>query len=190
MVSISTLRGPSLGSGIATARVAAVRDRHHQAGLFSFDAIDRHAGEGGGHHLVDEVRAAAAQVVGEIADDGLFAQRLLDFVAQIFAHVLLLAMAEGVGFAVFLEFVILPVGAFGKHDQRVIARIAALVGHQQLDQLLEIELVLRNAAAHRGDVGGIERRVAGVAAEDAEDADALVRADRGALALDGLGGAA
>ena len=39
------------------------------------------------------------------------------------------------------------------------------------------------------DVGGIQRRVAGVAAEDAENADALVRADRGALAIDGVGGA-
>ena len=41
----------------------------------------------------------------------------------------------------------------------------------------------------RGHVGGVERGIAGVAAEDAEDADALVRADSGALALDGVHGA-
>ena len=56
-------------------------------------------------------------------------------------------------------------------------------------ELAEIDLVLGNAAAHGGDVGGIERGVAGIAAEDAENADALVRADGGALALDGVHGA-
>ena len=35
--------------------------------------VDRHAGEGGGDHAVDEIGAAGAQVVGEVADDGFFA---------------------------------------------------------------------------------------------------------------------
>ena len=53
----------------------------------------------------------------------------------------------------------------------------------------QIHFVLGNAAADGGDVGRVERGVAGVAAEHAEDADALVRAHRGALPLDGVHGA-
>ena len=39
------------------------------------------------------------------------------------------------------------------------------------------------------DVRGVERRKSGIAAKDAENADALVRADSGALPLDGIAGA-
>ena len=148
--------------------------------------IHRHAGEGGGDHLVDEIRRAAAQIVGEIADDGFIAGALLDCIAQIFGDVGLLAMAEGVRLAVFPHLIAFPLGAFGKQHQRIAAGIILLVFDQQIDQLVEIDLEFGNAAAHGGDVGGVERRVAGVAAEDAENADAFVRADRGALPLDGV----
>ena len=49
--------------------------------------------------------------------------------------------------------------------------------------------MLGDDAADRGDVRGVERGEAGVAPEDAEDADPLVRADRGALPLDRVDGA-
>ena len=49
--------------------------------------------------------------------------------------------------------------------------------------------MLGDGAADVGDVGGVERGEAGVATEDAEDADALVGADGGALAVDGAFGA-
>ncbi len=51
--------------------------------------------------------------------------------------------------------------------------------------LRQVELVLGNRAADRRHVGRVERRVAGVAAEHAEQPDAFVRADGGALPLDG-----
>ena len=59
----------------------------------------------------------------------------------------------------------------------------------KIDQLIQIDLVFRDAAADGGDVGGVQRGVSGVAAEYAEQSDALVRADRGALPLDGVHGA-
>src|SRR5256884_1160809 len=52
--------------------VAAVRDGHHDAVLARFDAVDSHTGESGCHHLVDTILTAAAQVVSQIADDGLY----------------------------------------------------------------------------------------------------------------------
>jgi len=99
-------------------------------------------------------------------------------------------MAVSVGLALLLQLVTLPVSAFRQHDQRVVARIAALVGHQEIEQLAQIETILGDAAADRAHIGGVERRVAGVTAENAENADALVRADGGALPLDRVHGAA
>ncbi len=111
--------------------------------------------------------------------------RLLTSLAEHVADVHLLAVAVGVSLADVDGLVALPLGAFGENHERVVAGIGALVVHQQLDQLVEVDLVLGDGAADVGDVGGVERRVAGIAAEHAEDADALVRADGGALALDG-----
>ena len=94
-----------------------------------------------------------------------------------------------VGAAVLLHLVALPGGALGEDDEHVVAGVLALLVQQQRDQLVEVDLVLGDDAAVRGDVRGVERGEAGVAPEDAEDADALVRADGGALAIDGGGGA-
>jgi len=77
------LRGPSFGSGNRYGGVTAMADRHHQAGLVVLDAVDGHSGEGRGDQLVDEVRIAAAQVVGQVADDSLLAQLLLYFRGEI-----------------------------------------------------------------------------------------------------------
>ena len=98
-------------------------------------------------------------------------------------------MPEGVRLSVFLDGVAFPLGPLGKNGQGVVAGVVALVGDQQVDQLLEVHLVLGDAAAHAGDVGGVQRCVSGVAAEHAEQADAFVRPDRGALPLDGVHGA-
>ena len=85
-------------------------------------------------------------------------------------------VGESVRFAVFLDLVAFPLGALGKDDQGVVAGIMTLVGDQQVDQLGQLDLVFGDAAAERGDVGGVERGIAGVAPEDAEDADAFVGA--------------
>src|SRR5262247_4915184 len=55
--------------------------------------------------------------------------------------------------------------------------------------LSRLDLVFGDDAADRGGVRRVERRKAGIAAEDAENADPLVRGDRGPLALDGVAGA-
>jgi hypothetical protein len=81
------------------------------------------------------------------------------------------------GFAVFAYLVALPLGALAEHNQRVVARICV-----QPDELVEVDLVFGDDAADRGGVRGVERRKAGIAAEDAENADALVRGDGGPLA--------
>ena len=84
----------------------------------------------------------------------------------------------------FVHLVALPLGAPAEHNQRVIARICALLLDEQLDEFVEIDLVFGDDTADRGDVRGVERCKIGIAAEDAENADPLVRADGGPLALD------
>jgi len=86
------------------------------------------------------------------------------------------------GFAVFAYLVALPLGALAEHNQRVVARICVLFLDEQPDELVEVDLVFGDDAADRGGVRGVERRKAGIAAEDAENADALVRGDGGPLA--------
>ena len=92
-----------------------------------------------------------------------------------------------VSFAVFLHFVALPLGALAEHNQRIVAGFALLLD-QQPNKLVEIDLVFGDDTAGRGDVRGVEGCKSGIAAEDAENADPLVRADGGPLALDGVGG--
>ena len=103
----------------------------HQAVLALLDGVHGHAGEGGGHHAVHEIGAAGAQIVSQVADDGLFARGGLDLVAQVFGHAHLLAMPEGVRLAVFLDLVAFPLGALGEDRQRVVAGVVLLVVDQQ-----------------------------------------------------------
>src|SRR5262249_5471458 len=148
-----------------------------------------HVAERQAHQLVDEVRVARAQIVGEVGRHRFLAGALLDFLGQRLGDARLLAVAVGVGVAVFAHLVALPLGALAEHDQRVVARVCALLLDEQADELVEIDLVFGDDAADRGGVRGIERRKAGIAAEDAENADALVRGHGGPLALDGVAGA-
>src|SRR6202000_3434680 len=110
---------------------------------------------------------------------GLFIGRAFDLVAQVLGHAHLFAVAISIGVAVFFHGVAFPLRAFGKNDQRVVTRIATLIGHHQVDQFFQIDLIFGNAAADGGDVRGVERGVSGIAPENAKDADALVRAYRG-----------
>src|SRR3974390_1120127 len=52
--------------------------------------------------------------------------------------------------------------------------------------MFEIDLVLRNAAAHGSHICRVQRGITSVSAKYAEDANALVRAPRRALTIDGI----
>jgi hypothetical protein len=65
----------------------------------------------------------------------------------------------------------LPLGALAEHNQRIVARICALLFDEQPDELVEVDLVFGDDAADRGGVRRVERRKAGIAAEDAKNAD-------------------
>src|SRR4026209_47556 len=151
--------------------VAASADRHHHAVLTVFDAAHGHAGEGRSYHLVYKVGAAAAQVVSEVADDGFFTRSFLDFIAQILANVGFLPMPERVRLPGFADMITLPFGAFRQNHKRVIAWSLLFVSEYEINQLFQIESVFGNAAARGGDVCGVECRISGIPAEDAEDAD-------------------
>ena len=72
----------------------------------------------------------------------------------------------------------------GGDDERVVDWVQRVVVDEHGAQVVEVERRLREDAARRGDVGRVQRREARIAAEDPEDADALVRAQRRALAVD------
>src|SRR5580692_2799235 len=114
---------------------------------------------------------------------------LADFRAEGFADAGLFAMTVRVGLAVFLYGVAFPFRAFGDDQQRIVAGIIALVRHDDLDQFIEIHLVFGDAAADRTRECGVERSVPGVASEDAENTDAFMGADGGALPLNRAGSA-
>src|SRR4029077_17680349 len=99
------------------------------------------------------------------------------------------AMAVGVGFADFLYGAFFPDGAFRDDDQSVVTGIVTFVVGQNFRDAIDIEGIFGNQTAGGSDVGGIKGGEAGIAAEDAENADAFVRAECGALAGDGFLGA-
>ena len=101
----------------------------------------------------------------------------------------LLLVPVGVGLTVLCQLLPFPHGSFRRHDQRVAARVVALVLDEQLAEVVEVEGRLRNQASARSDIAGVERRETGITAEDPEDPDALVRAERRALPVDQVLGA-
>ena len=62
--------------------VATVADRHHASLGAVDDAFKGHGGEGGGHHLVQEVRFATAQLVGQIHDRCFLPGKRLDLLGE------------------------------------------------------------------------------------------------------------
>ena len=67
-----------LGIGNRHQGEAAAADGGHQSALAFLDGVHRHAGERVRHQAVDEIRAAGAQVVSQVADDGFLAGSRLD----------------------------------------------------------------------------------------------------------------
>ena len=167
-------------------RVAAALDCRHAAGDAVANQIERDICEADGGDLVNHVWFAGAQIVSQIAVDNFVAGALANFLAENLADVGFLAMAEGVGFAIFLHFALFPNRAFRSDHERVAAGIIFLVFHDQVADAAHVKRIFGNQAADSGDVSGVERGEARVAAEDAKNSDALVRADGGALARDGV----
>src|SRR5499427_5245018 len=183
------LARPELGIRDGHQLVAALHQRRHKAGLTLQHGVVGQVAERQAYQLVDEVRVARAQIVGEVGRHRLLASALLDLVGQRLGDARLLTVAVRVGFAVFAYLIALPLGALAEHDQRIVARVRALLLDEQPDELVEVDLVFGDDAADRGGVRRVERRKAGIAAENAENADSLVRGDGGPLALDGVAGA-
>ena len=74
--------------------------------------------------------------------------------------------------------------SFGDEDDRVVARVGEPVLHEELAETLHLERILRDDAAVRGaGHRGQQRGEPGVAAEDLDDEEPLVRAGRGAQAV-------
>src|SRR5712692_5691057 len=164
--------------------IAAVLYADHAAGHAVAEHVDGNVRESDGDELVDGIRLAAAQVVGQVADHDFVPGAAANFFAQGLADVRLFTMTVGIGFAVFLHGAFLPDGAFGNDDESVVAGVVALVFGKKFGDAVDVERIFGNEAARGGDVGGVQRGEAGIAAEDAEDADAFVRAKSGALAGD------
>src|SRR6202030_2188516 len=80
----------------------------------------------------------------------------------------------------------LPYSAFRDNHKCVAARIIAFI----LDQAIEVKLHCGYHAAARSHISRVQRGEASIAPEDAKDADALVRTERGALARDRFLGSA
>src|SRR5207245_11024585 len=80
----------------------------------------------------------------------------------------------------------LPDRALGRDHERRTRGVEALVLDKDLDKPVEIEGHFGDEATGRGHIGGVQRAESGVTAEDTEDADALVRAERRSLPVDEL----
>ena len=100
-------------------------------------------------------------------------------------------MTVGVGgFPFKNHFAAFEYGAFGDEDDGVAAGIFAAVGDEQLGEMFDIEFIFGNdAAIGSAGQGGKHGGEAGVAAEDFDDHETLVRAGGGAEAVDHLNGA-
>src|SRR5271156_1003796 len=166
--------------------VAAVLHADHASGDAVADEIQRDVGVGDGDDLVNRVGFAAAEVVSQVALDGFLAGSALQFIRQGVTNVHFFSVAVGVGFAVLVHNAVGPGGSLGDDHQGIVAGIVALIFYQELADAIEIEGDFGDEAAGGSDVRSVERGEAGIAPENAEDADAFVRAESGALAIDGI----
>ena len=90
-----------LGIGNRNVGVLPVLDGGQTSADALADQVHGNVGEGDGHDLVDGVGFSAAQVVGEIADHGLFAGAAMNLFAERVADVHLFLVPVGIGFAIF-----------------------------------------------------------------------------------------
>ena len=96
-------------------------------------------------------------------------------------------MAEGVGLAAFGDVATLGHRALGDGDHGVVRRVAFAVAGQKAGEAVHVEGHLGDdGAVHRREQSGVEARTARVTAEELDDADALVRAQRRAEVGDHL----
>ena len=167
-------------------RVLAASDGDHAPELAVGQQVDRHVGERDRHHLIDGVRIARAQVVGQVRMHGLDAGAALQLLGKGLAHIGLVPMAIGVRLTDLAKLAALPDGALAGDDERVAGGIEAAIVGEEVRQGVEVERRLGDDAASARHVGRVPRRVTGVSAEDAEHAEALVAAEGGALAVDEL----
>ena len=80
-------------------RVLAVADRDHPTELAVGQQVDGHVGERDRHHLVERVRVAGAQVVGQVGVDGLDARPAVQLIGESLADIGLVAVPVGVRLA-------------------------------------------------------------------------------------------
>src|SRR6267378_2059570 len=172
------------GRGEWSMGVAAILQANHAAGDTVAKHIDGNIGISDADKLIDRVGLAATEIVRQIADHYFVAGALADFFTEGLTNVDFLAVTVGVGFPIFLDAAFFPYGAFGNDNKSVVAGIVALVVRKEFGDAIDVKGILGDEAASGSDVGGVKGGEAGVTAENAENADAFVRAERGALAGD------
>src|ERR1700683_3450148 len=162
----------------------------HQASMNPLpQEVHRHVGKRRGHHLIESIRGAAAQIVGKVARHRFHTDAPANFLTESFADVYLFAMAVRIRVAVFLDAAALPNGTLGSDHQRIAAGFIFAILGKKLDEPLKIEFHLGDDAAYGGHIGRVESGAARISAENAKHANPLVRAQRCTLAGDGFFGA-
>src|SRR5882762_9324654 len=172
------------GRGEWSMGIAAILQANHAAGDTVAKHIDGNIGISDADKLIDRVGLAATEIVRQIADHYFVAGALADFFTEGLTNVDFLAVTVGVGFPIFLDAAFFPYGAFGNDNKSVVAGIVALVVRKEFGDAIDVKGIFGNEAASGSDVGGVKGGEAGIATENAENADAFVRAERGALAGD------
>src|SRR5216683_1996722 len=184
--------------GAQSRGVVLLLDVDETAADVSQEEIESEIAVGHGGDGVNGIGIAAADEIAELLVDDVDCFAVVEFSGEVsypladdVADAAELFVAVGVGaFAFEDHLAAFKHGAFGDEDDGVAAGILAAVGDEQFGEMLDIEFVFGNDAAissagHGGKHGG----EAGVAAEDFEDHETLVRTGGGAEAVDHLNGA-
>ena len=166
--------------------VLAIADADHLPVDAVRDEVHGDVGERRRDDLVERIGLAGPKVVGQLDRERLDPRPGRQLGRQDLADVGLVAVPECVGRAVVRDLGALPDRTLGRHDDGVMARRLDMVGGEHGRQPIDVVADLGNDAPGRRDVGGEQGREAGVAAEDPEDADPLVAAERRSLAIDEL----
>ena len=165
--------------------VAAVDDGDHLSGFAAAQQVGGQAAVVVRHQLVEGVGGAGAHEVGQALVDHFVARAVLQVVADDAADAAEFAVAVGVGFAAFDRAAADDAGAFRDGHHGVVARVVAPIGSQQVVQFLALERHLGDdSAIDAGEVRGQQARFAGVASEQLDDEEALVRSSSGTEIVD------